>query len=111
MQDEHSDGQMAILALNDFEDGIAASHPGIPQVYGPKFYLSSTDRDVRIAFGTVQIASTPDGKPAYIPAYKVAVFMPYQTARDLVGALNGLLQHLAEIAREGDERARSDDVE
>ena len=67
----------------------------VPSYYGNIFYVTTTDGDVRIAFGTTR-PSTSDAAARYaIEKFDVSIYMPVTTARRLVDVLN---QFLAKIA-------------
>ena len=64
----------------------------VPEVYGPKHNVLFTDRDVRIAFGTSygRYGDT-DEVEYYDPRFGVAVYMPWESARELHTQLASVL--------------------
>jgi hypothetical protein len=94
MADEPPGGGNLFVASTSIRDGLAASDPSIPTVYGPKFHVAVTDRDVRIAFGTMHTASGQDGKLVSIPAYRIAVFIPFETLFEIKEVLVKLCEKM-----------------
>lgn len=82
-------------------DQMAGIEETVPEVYGPKFNLYFTDRDVRIAFGTIYSVYGEDGEHSHFDRrYKFAVWLPFKSARELHAQLG-----MAIAAYERDETA------
>jgi hypothetical protein len=83
----------------DYEASVAE---GIPEFYGAKINLFFSQREFRIAFGNAYAHRQSDGELVLEPRYRVAVFMPVASARDLYNQLGPALE-AAEAEEEEDE--------
>ncbi len=76
-------------------DTFAAFAPHVATFYGSKFYIATSDRDARIAFGAMQPEPRPEGgKPELVPVYRAAVYMPFETLYELRNVLVELCAEL-----------------
>lgn len=79
----------------DYEQSI---RPEVLEIYGPKINVTHTDREVRVAFGTIYTHVASDGTQSMETRYKAAVYMPHFTAWDLYFVLGSTLHELGLIA-------------
>jgi hypothetical protein len=87
----------------DYEASVAE---GIPEFYGAKINLFYSSREFRIAIGNAYAHRQADGELVLESRYRVAVFIPVATARDLYRQLGPALK--AAEAEEGDDEPADD---
>ncbi len=76
------------------ESAEAAYGPEVKERYANTYYVSPSDFDLRIAFGTKKLKS--DGTDAGVQ-FNTAVYLDYKLAKDLVSAMQILIEKYESI--------------
>lgn len=82
-------------------DQMAGVDDSVHEIYGPKFNLYFTDRDVRVAFGTTYSIYGEDGEFSHFERrYQFAVWLPFKSAKELRDHLDVAIRaHEAEAGK------------
>jgi hypothetical protein len=91
------------------EDVRRSTALDVQEVYGPKFQVFTSDRDVRIVFGNMYPVVKADGSLAMEARYRVSVIMPIQSYLDFASLTNQMARRLWEDVQAA-QRARSEEA-